>query len=117
MQVNPIEPRNTIMRVASASDIVKPASLPGSTTQRQGTLRGQREQRDGTDLLGTWESPRSAPGVSRAQPGLTRINKREDCCGEVGGAHSSEEAGESRKSEGALAIVKLTGRSPELIGK
>ena len=105
------------MGVASVSDIVKPEFLPESTTQRQGTLRGQREQRDGTEMLGTWDNPRGVHGVSRAQPVLTRINKREDCRGEVGGVHSSVEAGESRWSEGALAIVKLTKRSPELIGR
>jgi hypothetical protein len=60
IRLNPIEPRNATIRVAKPSRMVKPASLPSSTTHRQWTLRGRQEQRDGTDLLGTWEIPHGA---------------------------------------------------------
>ena len=82
--------------------------MQGSTAQLHEVLRGQREQRDGTEMLGTWENPGGVCGVSRAQRASRRINKMMSCRREVGEAHSSVEAGESRGSEGALATDKLT---------
>jgi hypothetical protein len=73
-------------------------------------------QRDGTEVLGTWEKPCGARGVSRAQPACGRINKHAGRREAVGEAHSSEEAGESPWSEGALAADKLTQKQRELIG-
>ena len=96
------------MRVARVSENMKPASLQVSTKQLQGTLRGHREQRDGTALLGTWEIP-AARTVSavRSRPSHESISA-EAAVREVGEARSSCEAGESRWSQGALAADKPT---------
>jgi hypothetical protein len=50
------------------------------------------------------------------QQACQRSNKLMSRRGEVGEAHSSEEAGESRRSEGALATDMLTQNLRELIG-
>ena len=106
------------MRTANLSDKPKPVTRREATfTGSGGVLRGQRGQRDGTEMLGTWENLPGASGVSRAQPVVWRSNKSGDCRGEVGEAHSSNEAGESRWSEGALATDKLTQNLRELIGR
>ena len=71
--------------------------------QLQGTLRGSREQRDGTAMLGTWEIP-AARTVSAVRSGsLHESISAGAAVREVGEAHSSVETGESRWSEGALA--------------
>jgi hypothetical protein len=120
------EPRNTIMRAASVSETstpalsssaMKPVSMQESTTQLHGALRGQRGQRDGKELLGTWENPRGACGVSRVQPVEWRINKSGDRRWGVGEVHSSDETGESQRSEGTLAVGKLPQKRRELIGR
>jgi hypothetical protein len=91
------------MRVARVSDNMKPASLQVSTMQLQGTLRGHREQRDGTAMLGTWEVP-PARTVSAVRSRFPHESISAGAAGgDVGEAHSSIEAGESRWSEGALA--------------
>lgn len=105
------------MRVASVSEIMKPALLQQPTAWLQRALRGGEGQRDAREMSGTWENPHGARGVSRAQQERQRINKLGRCRGEVGEAHSSDEAGESRKSEGALATDMLTQRRGELIGR
>ena len=107
-QANSIEPRKDKTRVASASDCMKPASLQEPTRSMQGTLRGSRRQRDGKEMLGTWENPQDASGGSRLQPVAVRNHKHGSCFGDVGEAHSSDEGGESRWSEGALATDKPT---------
>ena len=90
--------------------------MQASTKQLHEVLRGQGEQRDGTEMLGTWENPGGVRGVSRAQRASHRINKMTCCRREVGEAHSTDEAGESRWREGALATGKLTQKPLELIG-
>ncbi len=105
------------MRAARVSELLKPVFVQASTTQLHEVLRGQREQRDGTEMLGTWENPGGVCGVSHAQRVGHRINKMMRCRREVGEAHSSDEAGESRWSEGALATDKLTQKRRELIGR
>jgi hypothetical protein len=114
---NPNEPRNTKMGTARVSEILKPALMQESTTQLHEVLRGQREQRDGTEMLGTWENPGGVCGVSRAQRVRHRINKMMRCRREVGEVHSSDEVGENRWSEGALATDMLTQKRRELIGR
>lgn len=105
------------MRVARVSDDLKPASLQEPTTQLQGTLRGSREQRDGKAMLGTWEVP-PAHTVSAVRSGpLHESISAGAAGGDVGEAHRSGEAGESRWSEGALADRKLTQKQEELIGR
>jgi len=103
--------------MASVSDNMKPASMQSTTESLHGILRGHREQRDGTVMLGTWENPPGAHGVNRVQPPPARSNKGRRRRGEVGEAHSSDEAGESRWSEGALAPDKPTQKQRELIGR
>jgi hypothetical protein len=105
------------MRAARVSDFLKPAFMQGSTTQLHEVLLGQREQRDGTGKLGTWENSCGVSGVSRPQQASHRINKMASRRREVGEVHSSDEAGESRWSEGALAANKLTQKRRELIGR
>jgi len=114
---NPNEPRKTKMRTARGSGYLKPAFMQGSTTQLPEVLRGQREQRDGTELLETWESPGGVRGVSRVQRECPRNHKRIGCRREVGEVHSSVDAGESWWSEGALAANKPTQKRRELIGR
>lgn len=114
---NPIEPRNTKMRVASVSDDMKPALWQQPTVKLPQTLRGYQGQRDGTEELGTWDHPIGARGVSRVQRACQRSNKLGCYRWEVGEAHSSDEAGESQWSEGALAPDKLTEKQGELIGR
>lgn len=117
-RANPlIKPRNTKMRAASGSGAVKPALLQQPTARLQQALRGIEGQRDGTVMLGTWENPGGVRGVSRAQRASHRINKMTCCRWDVGEAHSSDEVGESRWSEGALAANKLTQKRRELIGR
>ena len=111
------EPRKTKKRMASVSNRMKPALMGATTTQPHEVLRGQRGQRDGTELLGTWDNPRGVCGVSRTQPVEWRINKSGDCRWGVGEVHSSDEFGESRWSEGALATGKLPQKQRELIGR
>jgi hypothetical protein len=111
------EPRNTNSRTASVSDCMKPALMWETTDSPHEVLRGQRGQRDGTELLGTWENPRGAGGVSHMQRVGWRINKPCDCRWGVGEVHSSDEAGESPWSEGALAVGKQPQKRKELIGR
>ena len=111
------EPRKTKKRMASVSNRMKPALMWATTTQLHEVLRGQRGQRDGTEMLGTWENPSGARGVSRLQQVEWRINKSGDRRWGVGEVHSSDEVGESRWSEGALATGKLPQRQRELIGR
>jgi len=87
---------------------MKPALMQVSTRQLHGVLRGQREQRGGTEMLGTWENLGSASGVSREQRAWHPNHKMQCCWRGVGEVHSTDEAGESRWREGALATGKLT---------
>src|SRR5690349_10727407 len=73
-QANPIEPRNTKMRVAKVSEITKPASVR-EPTKPHGTLRGKREQARWDRSVGNLGDPRGAGGVSRPQPALGRSHK------------------------------------------
>ena len=117
-RANPyLKPRNTKMRAASVSDDMKPALSQQPTTRLRQALRGDEGQRDAKDELGTWDTPHGAHGVSRAQPTGRRSNKLTCRRGEVGEAHSSDEVGESRWSEGALATDTLTQNLKELIGR
>ena len=111
-----LKPRNAKMRVASASETMKPALSRQPTAWPRQALRGGEGQRDAKDRLGTWDPLRGACGVSRAQRAGMRINKHARRREEVGEAHSSDEAGESRWSEGALATGKRTQKWQELIG-
>ena len=110
------KPRNTKMRVASVSETMKPALSQQPTTWLRQALWGGEGQRDAKDELGTWENPHDAGGVSRAQRACQRSNKLMRCRGEVGEAHKSDEVGESRWSEGALATDTLTPKFDGLIG-
>jgi hypothetical protein len=119
MRVNPwIKPRNAKMRVASVSKSMKPALWRSrSIVGLPQALRGSEGQRGGTDELGTWESPGGACGVNRTQPVTWRINKPGERRRDVGEAHSSDERGESRGSQGALATDMRTQKLWELIGR
>ena len=99
------------------SDNLKPASLQASTIKLQGTLRGHREQRDGTAMLGTWEVPAARTVSAVRRRPLHESISAGAAVRDVGEAHSSEEAGESRWSEGALAEDKPTQKQKELIGR
>lgn len=105
------------MRTARVSNVLKPALMQSTTAHLHGVLRGQRGQRDGTELLGTWEDLDGASGVNRRRGrGIESIRCRAAVRG-VGEARSSVEAGESRWSEGALAMDTLTQNLQELIGR
>jgi hypothetical protein len=95
---------------------MKPALSQQPTARLRWVLRGGGGQRDAKEELGTWDNPHGACGVSRMQQACQRSNKLMSRRGEVGEAHSSEEAGESRRSEGALATDMLTQNLRELIG-
>jgi hypothetical protein len=116
-RANPcFKPRNANLRTASVSDCMKPASSPPTTARRRWVLRGREGQRGRKGVLGTWDTPHGAGGVSRTQQAGGRSNKLSGCRGEVGEVHSSDEVGESRWSEGALAIGKRTQKPLDLIG-
>jgi hypothetical protein len=95
---------------------MKPASSQQSTAWLRWVLRGDEGQRDAKEELGTWDHPHGACGVSRRQQVSPRSNKQMRRRGEVGAVHSSDEAGESRWSEGAVATDRLTQNLRELIG-
>ena len=94
---------------------MKPALSQQPATRLRQALRGDEGQRDAKEELGTWDHPHGACGVSRRQRGRQRSNKRMTGRGEVGEARSSDEPGESRRSEGALATDTLTQNLRELI--
>ena len=116
-QANPLEPRKTKMRVARVSGGLKPASVPSATQRRRGTLRGHGEQRDGKALLGTWEVPAACRVSAVHRKGVSETISSGPAEGDVGEAHSSDEAGESRWSEGALAQTSRLRSKKELIGR
>ena len=110
------KPRNANLRAASVSDCMKPALSQQPTARLRQALRGDEGQRDAKEELGTWDHPHDACGVSRRQQWRQRSNKLTPGRGEVGEAHSSDESGESRRSEGALATDTLTQKLEGLIG-
>ena len=116
-RANPLKPRKTNLRVARVSEDMKPASLRVSTTQPQGTLRGHGEQRDGKAMLGTWEVPAACRVSAVHRKGVSETIISGPAEGDVGEAHSSDEAGESRWSEGALAQTSRLRSKKELIGR
>lgn len=116
-QANLSKPRKAIMGVAGVSGGMKPASLRVSTKQPQGTLRGHGEQRDGTAMLGTWEVPAARTVSAVRREGVSETISSSPAEGDVGEARSSDEAGESRWSEGALAQTSRLRSKKELIGR
>jgi hypothetical protein len=116
-RANPhLKPRNANLRTASVSDCMKPASSPQATARWRWVLRGREGQRGRKEVLGTWDTPHGAGGVSRTQRASQRNHKLAGRRGEVGEAHSSDEAGESWWSEGALATGMRTQKHLDLIG-
>ena len=68
-------------------------------------------------MLGTWEVPAACRVSAVHRKGVSETISSGPAEGDVGEAHSSDEAGESRWSEGALAQTSRLRSKKELIGR
>src|SRR4029453_14521035 len=117
-RANPLEPRKTKMRGVRVSGGLKPASVPSATQGRQGTLRGQREQRDGKVKLGTWEIPPArAVSAVRSRRLHESISAERRCGGKSEGSVVAWKPVKAGGAKGPWLKTSRLGSKRELIGR